>query len=124
VLHYEQEIDRRAFYEANAPRRELLAAAAAARMLAATGLGELSESLGHRFYFSLTADGYELARDETQLARELPLSATEDEDADTPVAADVMADSSGTSTSSPRGAAGPGFGDREHPLAAARVLNS
>ena len=51
-------------------------AAAAARMLEAFGLGELRLFLGKNFDFSITASGYELARDPAALAHELPISET------------------------------------------------
>jgi TIR domain-containing protein len=106
IFHYETETDRTAFWESNAARRELLVAAAdafdrgeeidyregvgtyterpygeaaaAARMLDAFGLGELQLFLGKNFTFSITASGYELARDAESVARELPVSREED----------------------------------------------
>lgn len=107
ILSYEQEHDRAAFYESNGARRELLAAAAdaldageeitfrpdpadnytarpwnearaAAHMLQAFGLGKLGEFLGGNFVFSVTVNGYELARDSAALASALPISADED----------------------------------------------
>ena len=106
IFRYETEIDRSAFWESNQARRELLAAAAdafdqgseidyredadsytsrpygeaaaAARMLEALGLGELQLFLGKNFDFSITASGYELARDPAALVRELPISRDED----------------------------------------------
>jgi hypothetical protein len=106
IFRYETEIDRAAFWESNAARRELLTAAAdafdrgeeieyregtesftqrpygettaAARMLEAFDFGELQLYLGKNFSFSITASGYELARDPVALARELPTSREED----------------------------------------------
>jgi hypothetical protein len=106
IFRYETETDRAAFWESNAARRELLTAAAdafdrgeeidysedtesytkrpygeataAARMLEAFDLGELHLFLGKNFRFSITASGYELARDSVALARELPTSSEED----------------------------------------------
>lgn len=108
ILTFEQEVDRTAFYESNAPRRELLQAAAdaldqgetlrigrdpadnfsarswnelhaAAVILDAAGLGKLhGQTLGGSFDFDATADGYELARDTETLVATLPTSAEED----------------------------------------------
>ena len=47
-------------------------------MLGALGLGELQLFLGKNFTFSITATGYELARDPESVARELPISREED----------------------------------------------
>lgn len=106
IFHYEREFDRSAFWGSNIARRELLIAAAdafdrgieidyregaetyterpygeataAARMLEGLGLGVLQLFLGKNFSFSITATGYELARDPVALARELPTSREED----------------------------------------------
>lgn len=108
ILTYEQEVDRGAFYESNIARRELLEAASdaldngeeiqfrrdsaenytdrpwnearsAAHMLQAVGLGTLRrETMGGNFDFTITADGYQLARDPAELTSTLPTSAEED----------------------------------------------
>lgn len=108
ILTYEQDVDRSAFYESNIARRELLEAAAdalddgdeiqfrrdsdenytdrpwnearsAGHMLQAVGLGNLRrETMGGNFDFTITADGYQLARNRSELTSTLPLSAAED----------------------------------------------
>lgn len=64
--------------------------AAASRILEAYGLVEIKPTMGHNFHLSLTADGYDLVRDEAGLRRELPRTATEDEKAHAPVVPDVL----------------------------------
>jgi hypothetical protein len=46
--------------------------------------------MGKHFYLSLTTDGYDLARDEAARRRNLPTTATEDEEATAPVVPDVL----------------------------------
>lgn len=66
--------------------------AAAARVLEAYGLVEMDEMLGKSFYLSITTEGFDLVRDEAALRRELPRTATEDEEAHMAVAPDVLAE--------------------------------
>lgn len=117
ILAFEIEADRTAFYESNVGRRELLAAAAdaldagetgieytggasdnytsrswneaaaAAQALEVLGHGDYRPTLGKHFYFSITIDGYSVARDADQLAATLPVSA--DEDPETSATVDV-----------------------------------
>jgi hypothetical protein len=67
-------------------------ACAAARALEHWGLVELDLAMGHNFWVRITPTGYNLARDEDALRRELPTTAAEDEEAHAAVARDALAD--------------------------------
>jgi hypothetical protein len=115
---WEEEFDREEFRRRNVLRRELLQLAARAsdareeleysegeeqfidrswlellialRYLHFYEWVELHEFLGHSFSLDITPDGYDLTQDEAELARRLPTTATEDEQAHTPVAPEAM----------------------------------
>jgi hypothetical protein len=118
AILFEEAVDRRKFRERNALRREVLEHAAraddrgtdltfhedsdqfidrswlelmvAVRLLAFYDLVDLDPFMGHNFNLSITHHGYELVRDETALARTLPVTTTEDEEAHASVASDVL----------------------------------
>jgi len=120
ALRYE-EADRRLFWQRNVLRREILRLAArayedgtrdltyhegtdqfidtpwsetfaAAQVLEHLGLIEVQPTMGHNFWASITPTGYELQRDARALARELPVSAAEDEAAGADVVPDALSE--------------------------------
>jgi hypothetical protein len=115
ALRYE-EADRPFFWGHNKLRREILRRAAeseeltynegaeqfidapwaevyaASQTLEYLGLVEMRAAMGHNFWVSISAEGYELQRDTRALARALPVSAAEDEDAVANIAPDAMGD--------------------------------
>lgn len=118
VLRYEEEDNRRQFWQRNHLRRELLRVAgdrfdqeddwlqypedeyftdaaspeplAAAQILQALGLLELQAFSG-AFMVRITPTGHELLQDEVALVRQLPISAADDEEGHAAVAADALA---------------------------------
>jgi hypothetical protein len=119
ALDYEKQGDRPTFWARNGLRREVLSSAAsafdrqerrlrydeqaerfidapyaeavaAARVLDSLGLIRLQLYAGHSFAIRIEPAGYDLARSEDALKRELPLSATEDEDAHATIARDAL----------------------------------
>jgi len=65
--------------------------AAATRILESLGYVKLQQASSKTHYVALTEDGYELARDDEALRRIFPTTTTEDEEAHTRVAPDVLA---------------------------------
>lgn len=65
--------------------------AAATRILESLDYVKLEQASSKTYYVALTEDGYELARDDEALRRIFPTTTTEDEDAHTHVASDVLA---------------------------------
>jgi hypothetical protein len=121
ALRYEQEADRPLYWQHNDLRRRILKLAAeahgrgdddlyyrgeeerfieapwaetyaASQTLAHLGLLEVYPYMGHSFRARITPLGYEVQRDNRELANELPTSAAEDEDATANVAADALRD--------------------------------
>lgn len=116
ALKYEQDANRALYWKRNELRREILKLAAdaggdyieyhedgekfvetpwaeafaASQMLARLGLLEVEPFLGHGFMVKITSIGYEVQRDARELARELPTSAADDEEATPSVAADAL----------------------------------
>jgi hypothetical protein len=118
VVLYEEQLDRKEFRRRNALRREVLERAAQAddaseqlkfhegeeefidrpwlelivalRYLHYYDFVRLDEMLGHNFWFEITHEGYDLMRNEAELGRRLPTTATDDEEAHTPVVADTL----------------------------------
>lgn len=120
AILYEDRVDRSELWRRNAFRRELLClavavyesddgelayaedgerfterpyaeAVAAARVLEYWGLAKVQLALGKNFWVSLTPAGYDLARDEEALRRDLPTTAADDEEAHAAVARDALA---------------------------------
>jgi hypothetical protein len=120
ALKYE-EADRRLFWRRNVLRREILRFAAeadedgtgdltyhegkdefidtpwaetfaAAQILEYLGLLEVTPTMGHNFWASITPTGYELQRQPGDLARELPVSAAEDDAAVANVVPDALSE--------------------------------